>query len=108
MLKLIRLEMQKNNTKKYVLYAAISILLVTAFLLAIDFSWGFEELDVMKGEAPPITFIIEMMTGIVFIVMSGIMHSAFTVSAYKNKTIDLMFSYPIKRKKILFPRFLLY
>ncbi len=101
MLKLIRLEMVKNNAAKYALYAVLSVVLVTPFLLLIDFSWGFEETDVIAGNAPSITLLVEMVTGIVFIVMSGVMHAAFTVNAYKNKTIDLMFSYPIKRKKIL-------
>ncbi len=101
MLKLIRLEMVKNNIGKYVLYAFICILLITPFILAIDFSWGFEEADVIAGEALPITFLVEMMVCIVFIIMSAIMHGAFTINAYKNKTIDLMFSYPIKRRKIL-------
>ncbi len=101
MLKLIRLEMAKNNTAKYALYAMICIVLLTAFLLAIDFAWGFEDIEVMKGIAPPITLMAEMLASIVFIIMSGIMHAAFTVGAYKNKTMDLMFSYPIKRRKIL-------
>ncbi len=106
MLKLIRLEMAKNKAAKYALYAAICMALVTPFLLLIDFSWGFEETDVMAGNAPPITLLVEMITSIVFIVMSGVMHAAFTVNAYKNKTIDLMFSYPIKRKKILLSKIL--
>lgn len=106
MIKLICLEMRKNNVSKYALYALICIVLITAFVLAIDFSWGFEEADVIAGEAPPITFIAEMMTGIVFLVMAGIMHAAFTVGAYKNRTIDLMFSYPIKRRKILISKIL--
>ena len=36
-----------------------------------------------------------------FLVFTGIMLSVFIVSAYKNKTINIMFSYPIKRQKIL-------
>lgn len=41
------------------------------------------------------------MTSSVFLILTAVMHSAFTINAYKNKTIDLMFSYPIKRGKIL-------
>jgi len=36
-----------------------------------------------------------------FLVFTSVMLSSFIVSAYKNKTMNLMFSYPIKRQKIL-------
>ena len=36
-----------------------------------------------------------------FLVFTGVMLSSFIVSAYKNKTMNLMFSYPVKRQKIL-------
>lgn len=36
-----------------------------------------------------------------FLVFTSVMLSSFIVSAYQNKTMNLMFSYPIKRQKIL-------
>ena len=36
-----------------------------------------------------------------FLVFTSVMLSTYIVSAYKNKTMNLMFSYPIKRQKIL-------
>lgn len=44
---------------------------------------------------------IEMFTSMSFLIFTSIMLSSFIVSAYANKTMHLMFSYPIKRKKIL-------
>ena len=36
-----------------------------------------------------------------FLVFTGVMLASFIVTAYKNKTMNLMFSYPIRRQKIL-------
>ncbi len=44
---------------------------------------------------------IELFSSISFVIFSCVMLSSFIVSAYKNKTMDIMFSYPIKRQKIL-------
>ena len=44
---------------------------------------------------------IELFTSMAFLVFTSVMLSTYIVSAYKNKTMNLMFSYPIKRQKIL-------
>ncbi len=44
---------------------------------------------------------IELFTSMSFLIFTSVMLSSFIVSAYKNKTMNLMFSYPIRRQKIL-------
>ena len=44
---------------------------------------------------------IELFTSMTFLIFTSVMLASFIVSAYKNKTMNLMFSYPIKRQKIL-------
>ena len=44
---------------------------------------------------------IELFTSMAFLIYTSVMLATFIVSAYKNKTMNLMFSYPIKRQKIL-------
>lgn len=44
---------------------------------------------------------IELFTSMSFLIFTSVMLATFIVSAYKNKTMNLMFSYPIKRQKIL-------
>ncbi|SHI21523.1 ABC transporter permease subunit [Desulfosporosinus lacus] len=100
MLKLIRLELLKNNAAKYALYSVIVILSLTALSIGFVFFLGFEDPEIAEGIIG-VSFFVEMLTGIVFLIFTAIMHSAFTINAYKNKTMDLMFSYPIKRGKIL-------
>lgn len=43
---------------------------------------------------------IELFTNMAYLIFTGVMLSTFIVSAYKNKTMNLMFSYPIKRQEI--------
>ena len=44
---------------------------------------------------------IELFTSMCFLIFTSVMLASFIVSAYKNKTMNLMFSYPIKRQRIL-------
>lgn len=104
MLKLIRLEWKKNNIKKYILGAFILALFLCLFLFALAF-FGIAEdpdgtLDAAEGRNV-ISAPVELFIGMAFLIFTGVMLSSFIVSAYKNKTMNLMFSYPIKRQKIL-------
>ena len=104
MLKLIKLEWKKNNIKKYILGAFILAAFLSLFLFALAF-WGIAEdpdgtLDAAEG-MNVISAPIELFTGMAFLIFTGLMLSNFIVGAYKNKTMNLMFSYPIKRQKIL-------
>lgn len=47
-----------------------------------------------------------LFTSMSFLIFTSVMLSSFIVSAYKNKTMNLMFSYPIKRQKILISQML--
>jgi ABC-type transport system involved in multi-copper enzyme maturation permease subunit len=100
MLKLIRLEMGKNNAAKYALYEVIAIVALTVLCMTVMFLLGFGDPKMAKGTVGA-SFFVEMMTSIVFLIFAAVMHSEFTINAYKNKTMDLMFSYPIKRGKIV-------
>lgn len=105
MLKLIRLEWKKNNIIKYMRNAFIMVVILLAFLLSAAgeletddtvFAYGN---DMLKAG-------VELFTNISFIIFTSAMLASFIVGAYKNKTINLMFSYPIGRKKILLSQML--
>lgn len=104
MLKLIRLEWKKNNIEKYIKGAIVMALLLNLFVFALAF-WGIaNDPDGTLDAAPGMDVIsapIELFTSIAFLIYTSTMLASFIVSAYKNKTMNLMFSYPIKRQKIL-------
>lgn len=104
MLKLIKLEYKKNNIKKYIRNAIILAVLLCLFSFAQAFLGIANDPDGTLDAAPgrdTISSTIELFTNIVYIVFTGVMSSSFIINAYKNKTMYLMFSYPIKRRKIL-------
>ena len=104
MLKLIRLEWKKNGIGKYIAGAGITALLLGSFLFALAFLGIANDPDGTLDAAPGMDVIsapIELFTSMAFLVYTSVMLASFIVRAYRNRTMNLMFSYPIKRQKIL-------
>ncbi len=104
MFKLIRLEWKKNNAGKYMRSACILATVLCLFIYALAFLGIANDpdgtLDAAEG-MDTISSPVELFTSMSFLVFTGVMLASFIVNAYKNKTMDLMFSYPIRRQKIL-------
>lgn len=105
MLKLIKLEWKKNNIGKYIRNAVILAIILCTFLFALAYLGIANDPDTGVPDAAleneMISSSIELFTGMSFLVFTGVMLASFIVTAYKNKTMNLMFSYPIRRQKIL-------
>ena len=104
MLKLIRLEWKKNNIRKYIRGVVIMAGLLGFFVFALAVLGIANDPDGTLDAAPGTDVIsapIELFTSMAFLIYTSVMLASFIVSAYKNKTMNLMFSYPIKRQKIL-------
>lgn len=105
MLKLIKLEWKKNNLGRYIRNAVILAGILCLFIFALAFLGIANDPDTGVPDAAPgndvISSSIELFTSMAFLVFTSVMLSTFIVSAYKNKTMNLMFSYPIRRQKIL-------
>lgn len=105
MLKLIKLEWKKNNIGKYIRNAIILAGFLCLFMFALAFLGIANDPDTGVPDAAPgmdiISAPIELFTSMSFLIFTSVMLSTFIVSAYKNKTMNLMFSYPIKRQKII-------
>lgn len=110
MLKLIKLEWKKNNIGKYIRNATILAVILYLFLFSLAFLGIANDPDTGVPDTAPgnetISPSIELFTSMSFLVFTGVMLASFIVSAYKNKTMNLMFSYPIKRQKILISQML--
>ena len=110
MLKLIKLEWKKNNIGKYIRNAAILAVILYLFLFSFAFLGIANDPDTGVPDTAPgnetISPSIELFTSMSFLVFTGVMLASFIVSAYKNKTMNLMFSYPIKRQRILISQML--
>lgn len=110
MLKLIKLEWKKNHIEKYIRNVFILAIILCLFVFALAFLGIANDPESGVLDATPgnniISAPIELFTSMAFLIFTSVMLSSFIVSAYKNKTMNLMFSYPIKRKKILLSQIL--
>lgn len=104
MRKLMKLEWKKNNIGKYIRIAVTLTALLCLFTFALAFLGIADDPDGTLDAAPGMDTIsspIELFTGMAFLIFTSVMLASFIVSAYKNKTMNLMFTYPVKRRKIL-------
>lgn len=104
MLKLVRFEWKKNHIGKYLEGVIIMAVLLGLFVFALAFFGIANDPDGTLDAAPGTDVIsapIELFTSMAFLIYTSVMLASFIVSAYKNKTMNLMFTYPIKRQKIL-------
>ncbi|WP_058302475.1 ABC transporter permease [Gorillibacterium timonense] len=110
MLKLIRLEWKKNHIARYIRNALIVAGVLGLFLFATAYFGIANDPDTgVPDTAEGYNFMsasVEMVTGVTFLIFTSLMLASFIVSAYKNKTMNLMFSYPIKRRNILISQML--
>ena len=110
MWKLIRLEWKKNNIKKYLIGAAILIALLAFFMFAQCYLGIANDADTGVPDSAPgmgnMAVQIELFTNLSFLIFTTVMLSSFIIAAFHNKTENLMFSYPIRRQKILISQML--
>ncbi len=103
--KLIKLEWEKYEIGKYIRNAAILIVLLVIFNYAMTFLGIANDPDTgvpdMAFSNMGVSTNVELLTDITFLIFAAAMHATFIIGAYKNKTMNLMFLYPLNRNKIM-------
>lgn len=100
MIKLIRLEWKKNNILKYIRNAGITTSVLLLFMIMMARELETEETIELYGKGM-LDVSVGLFVHMSYMIFTGVMIAAFLVGAYEKKTINLMFSYPIKRSKII-------
>ena len=100
MFKLMQLELKKFKFQFISKGTIIANLCILAFLLFVT-SVGKAEGDPMWLTAEEGIVMINIFVMCTFIIYGGCVLSKFVISEYRQKTIQLMFMYPINRKKLL-------
>lgn len=106
MLKLIELEIKKFklwNNLKGVIIANISILTLFIMMGVI----GVKEENIIFSSFPFTIMMIDTLVKATFIIFSSVLLAKLIIEEYKNKTMNVMFMYPINRKKILMSKFII-
>ena len=100
MWKLIKLEWKKSNIVKHIRNAVVVTAVLLIFIVA---AAGELERDTMEElyKKSMLQAAVELFVNMSYMVFTGVMLASFVVGANEKKTINLMFSYPIRRQKIL-------
>lgn len=98
---LVKLEFRKNSFRGVLWTAGIAVLAILGFtlLLASDAEGlgSYEEAITVMG----------MLVRVTFVVHASVLLSRLIVDEYRNRTITVLFTYPINRKKLLLAKLLL-
>ncbi|MEG0450410.1 MAG: ABC transporter permease [Lysinibacillus sp.] len=100
MLQLIKLEMKKYKLGWYVKGAIIANIFMTV-ILCIGIFLAQQEGDLLVTSYQDVYVLIGAIVRATFIVFASVLIAKMVIEEYKNKTILILFSYPISRKKII-------
>ncbi|MNH89745.1 ABC-2 family transporter protein [compost metagenome] len=97
---MMRLEMRKYKLWGMLKGVIICNLAIIAFVTAMYFG-DIEELNPFFNSYDSFFTMIETFVRVTFLIFASVLMSRIVIEEYKNKTIQLMFMYPISRKRIL-------
>lgn len=106
MLKLMKLEFKKGNIAKYIRNAVIMTIVLLLFLIMTAGTAGADTVSSWFYKRSVLNAAVELYSNMAYIVFTGIMLASFIVDEFEKRTISLMFSYPIKRQKIILSKIL--
>lgn len=100
MLHLMKLEMKKFKFGWYLKGAVLANIIITAIFISMNYVQEVEK-DIIMTNAEEAFLLIGTMVRATFIVFAAVLIAQLVIEEYKSKTIMLMFSYPVKRKKVI-------
>ncbi|MEC2076689.1 ABC transporter permease [Metabacillus fastidiosus] len=100
MFKLMKLEMRKGKFGWYVKGAIIANLFLAAFSCAMGFIGRIEE-NFPFSSYSDVFIVLGALVRATFIVFGAVLISRLVIEEYKTKTISIMFTYPVSRKKFI-------
>ncbi|WP_338751144.1 ABC transporter permease [Bacillus sp. FJAT-52991] len=106
MLQLIKLEMKKFKFGWYVKGALIATIVMTAMICFIMYI-AQREGDLMVKAYQDVFVLIGGMVRATFIVFAAVLIAKMVIEEYRNKTILILFSYPVNRKKMIASKLLI-
>jgi ABC-type transport system involved in multi-copper enzyme maturation permease subunit len=103
-LNLMKLEIKKHKVLGYFKGVAVANIVILALICLLCFVAGIEmeeEVIPLDEGYGPILSQINITSRTIFIIFAAVLIGRLIIEEYKTKTMDLMFMYPISRKKII-------
>jgi ABC-type transport system involved in multi-copper enzyme maturation permease subunit len=102
----MKLEMKKFKMKGYVKAVAITTFVLLCFMLLICLT-SQNETELNFLSFIEVIDMVDSLVRAVYVVFAGTLLAKYIIDEYKNKTITILFMYPINRKKIMLAKLLL-
>lgn len=107
MINLMRLELRKFSSKKNITVALLCNFFVLGFICLIFFVEG-QQSNLVFNNYDEIVLLGGSFINVIYIIFfAGVLISKYIVEEYKGKTIYLMFTYPLSRKKLIMTKVLI-
>ncbi|WP_032121144.1 ABC transporter permease [Clostridium amazonitimonense] len=107
MLNLMKLEIKKFKLERYMTGVFwTNLILIVGLFVAVGIIKYNNNL-ILINNLPEILSIIDTTVRVTFVMFASVILSKIVISEYSNKTINLMFMYPISRKKIFLSKLLI-
>ncbi len=107
MLKLMKLELKKFSIGWYMNGAVIATLLMALIISFLPYIVGKVEGEVMFQDYSEAFRAITTAQSSIFIIFAAVLISKWIIEEYKFKTITVLFTYPVSRKKLMIAKLLL-
>ncbi len=102
MIHLMKLELKKVGLKKYVLFSIAGIFISMFFLFV-----GLNDSSTIKSSYETAFSTVGLIFCFYYIILFSVLVAAYIINEYNHKTILVMFSYPIDRRKLMIAKLLL-
>ncbi|MED3549783.1 ABC transporter permease [Cytobacillus praedii] len=106
MLKLIKLEMKKFKMGGYVRSSLITNVIILGVICLISYVENLEGAIVFEDYAVALQ-LIETIIRATYIIFAAVLISRLVINEYKNKSITVLFMYPINRKSLIIAKLLI-
>ncbi|CAM4211621.1 ABC transporter permease [Saccharibacillus endophyticus] len=103
MLHLVKLELKKGGLRGYILGALIAYAAIAGLLMLMYFVKEEPTGSTFKNQADMLSA-VNTLVGATFIVYASALLSKLVISEFKDRTMTLLFAYPVSRKQLIFAK----
>ncbi|MBB4826490.1 ABC-type transport system involved in multi-copper enzyme maturation permease subunit [Sporosarcina luteola] len=106
MWQLVKLEWRKHKMSRYFLSFLLCVAGIYGFVVFAAIS-SKHDINSVIPSYKDFFVLVTLLTNITFIILGGVILSRVVISEFRSKTINVLFTYPIRRKKLMLSKLLL-
>lgn len=106
MLKLMKMELKKFPISGYTRGASIAMLAILLFMVLMFWTTVLEGEAILDTQVDCVDM-VNILVNDVFLIFAAVMFSKYVIGEYSSRSINILFTYPISRKKLIWSKILL-